>query len=148
MPGCSTPPIGSPQGWLETERANRSTSRKPIPPSPSVGRAAIVSTDRHSSTRITTPAGSLPFSATRQISSGDQPDAAEPTPALRDRIEQPFRTALEAENPEQQQPRVPKPVIVDAPQREPSPDHSAIGHEGTQAKIREEPHTSVSIQQY
>src|SRR5690242_18907426 len=63
------PPIGSPQGWLETARANRSTSRKPIPPSPSVGRAAMVSTDRHSSTRITTPAGSPPFSATRPISS-------------------------------------------------------------------------------
>src|SRR5215472_5492730 len=69
MPGCSTPPIGSPQGWLEAARANRSTSRKPIPPSPSVGRAAIVSTDRHSSTRITTPAGSPPFSATRPTSS-------------------------------------------------------------------------------
>ena len=31
MPGCSTPPIGSPQGWLETVRANQSTSKKPIP---------------------------------------------------------------------------------------------------------------------
>ena len=31
MLGCSTPPIGSRQGWLETGRANRSTSKKPIP---------------------------------------------------------------------------------------------------------------------
>jgi hypothetical protein len=29
MPGCSTSPIGSPQGWPKTARANRSTSRKP-----------------------------------------------------------------------------------------------------------------------
>src|SRR5205807_3442435 len=52
------------QGWLETGRANRSTSKKPIPRSPSVGRAAIVSRDRHSFTRIRIPAGSLPSSAT------------------------------------------------------------------------------------
>src|SRR5215469_4419969 len=34
--------------WLETARANRSTSRKPIPRSPSVGRGAITSTDPRS----------------------------------------------------------------------------------------------------
>src|ERR1700680_3515583 len=56
-------------GWLETGRANRSTSKKPIPRSPSVGRAAIASTDRLSSTPITIPAASPPSSATRPISS-------------------------------------------------------------------------------
>src|SRR6476646_6312898 len=28
MPGCSTPPISPPQGWLERARASLSTSRK------------------------------------------------------------------------------------------------------------------------
>jgi hypothetical protein len=31
MPGCSTPPISPPQGWLERARASLSRSRKPIP---------------------------------------------------------------------------------------------------------------------
>src|SRR5438034_6490771 len=46
------------EGWLETGTANRSTSRKPIPHSQSVGTAAIASRDRHSFTRIEIPAGS------------------------------------------------------------------------------------------
>jgi hypothetical protein len=66
--GCSTPPIGSRHGWLETGRTNRSTSRKRIPRSRSVGRAATASRDRHSFTSIRTPAGSPPSSATRPIS--------------------------------------------------------------------------------
>jgi hypothetical protein len=48
---------------------NRSTSRKPIPRSPSVGRAAIASTDQSSFTPIGIPAGSPPSSATLPISS-------------------------------------------------------------------------------
>src|SRR5262244_478402 len=71
MPGCSTPPIGSRQDWLETGRANRSTSKKPIPRSRSVGRAAIGLTERHSFTRIEIPAGSPRSSATRRTSSAD-----------------------------------------------------------------------------
>src|SRR5438874_12834137 len=50
-------------------RRSRSTSRKPIPPSPLVGRAAIASKARHSSTRITTPAVSPRSSGTRSMSS-------------------------------------------------------------------------------
>src|SRR5712671_1779261 len=69
MPGCSTPPTSSPQGWLERGRTSRSTSRKPIPPSPLVGRAAIASKARHSSTRITTPAVSPRSSGTRSTNS-------------------------------------------------------------------------------
>src|SRR5262247_38588 len=72
MPGCSTPPIGSRQDWLETGRANRSTSKKPIPRSRSVGRAAIGLTERHSFTRIEIPAGSPRSSATRRTSSADR----------------------------------------------------------------------------
>src|ERR1700730_18322745 len=69
MLGCSTPATGSRQGWLETGRANRSSSRKPIPRSRSVGRAAIASRDQRSFTRIRIPAGSPPSSATLLISS-------------------------------------------------------------------------------
>src|SRR5258708_35119079 len=61
--------MGSGQGGLETARSNRSTLRKPIPRSRAAGRAAIVSRDRHSFTRIRIPAGSLPSSATRPKSS-------------------------------------------------------------------------------
>ena len=53
----------------EGARANLFTSRKPIPRSRSVGRAATASRDRRSPTRMTTPAGSLPSSATRPTSS-------------------------------------------------------------------------------
>src|SRR6516165_89933 len=63
------PPISSPQGWLERARANLSTSRKPIPRSRSVGRAATASRDRRSFTQMRTPAGSLPSSATQPTSS-------------------------------------------------------------------------------
>src|ERR1700758_5581595 len=63
--GAWTLPIGSRQGWLETGRANRSTSRKPIRRSRLVGRAAIASTDRRSFTPIEIPAGSPPSSAIR-----------------------------------------------------------------------------------
>src|ERR1700746_3047085 len=45
------------------------TSRKPIPPSPLVGTAAIASKARHSSTRITTPAVSPRSSGTRSTNS-------------------------------------------------------------------------------
>ncbi len=65
--GCSIPPIGSRHGWPERGRTNRSTSRKPIPRSRSVGRAATASRDRHSFTSIRTPAGSPPSSATREV---------------------------------------------------------------------------------
>src|SRR5437588_2917211 len=44
-------------------------SRKPIPRSRSVGRAAIASRDRRSFTRMRTPAGSPPSSDTRPTSS-------------------------------------------------------------------------------
>src|SRR6202011_214031 len=49
--------------------AHPSTTKKAIPRSPSVGRAAIASTDRRSFTRIRIPVGSPPSSATRPISS-------------------------------------------------------------------------------
>src|SRR5712671_5819502 len=65
MLGYSIPPIGSRHGWLETARTNRSTSRKPIPRSPSVGRAATASRDWRSFTPIEIPAGSPPSSAIR-----------------------------------------------------------------------------------
>src|ERR1700757_3337519 len=55
--------------WPETATANRSISRKPIPRSPSVGRAAIASRDPPSSTRITIAAGSRRSSVTRPTSS-------------------------------------------------------------------------------
>src|SRR6202035_883154 len=69
MLGCSTPATGSRQGWLETGRANRSSSRKPIPRSRSVGRAAIASRDQRSFTRIRIPDRAPSFSATVAISS-------------------------------------------------------------------------------
>src|SRR5262249_1796250 len=72
MPGCSTPPIGSRQDWLETGRAKRSPSKKTNPRSRSVGRAAIGLTERHSFTRIEIPAGSPRSSATRRTSSADR----------------------------------------------------------------------------
>ena len=56
--GHSVPP--------QRARANLSTSRKPIPRSRSVGRAAIASRDRRSSSRMRTPAKSPPYSATRR----------------------------------------------------------------------------------
>src|SRR5436190_24003172 len=62
------------QGWLETGRANRSTSRKPIPRSRSDGRAATASMDQRSFTQIRIPAGWPPSSATRPISSARSPD--------------------------------------------------------------------------
>src|SRR5215467_12245338 len=49
MPGCSTQATGSRQDWRETATANRSTLRKPIPRSPSVGRAGIASREPPSS---------------------------------------------------------------------------------------------------
>src|SRR5271163_131178 len=54
---------------LETGRPNRSTSRKPMLHSPSDGRAAIASRDRHSSTRIGRAAGSSPSLAIPPTSS-------------------------------------------------------------------------------
>src|SRR5712692_813853 len=49
--------------------SDRSTSRKPIPRSRSVGRAATASTDQRLFTPIGVPAASPPSSATRPISS-------------------------------------------------------------------------------
>src|ERR1700730_5885253 len=69
MHGCSTARIYSPHGSPEMERANQSTSRKPILQSPSSGRAAIASRDRHSSTRIKKADEPSPSSATPPISS-------------------------------------------------------------------------------
>jgi hypothetical protein len=47
-------PLGAVIDILETAKANRSSSRKPIPRSRSVGRAAIASRDQRSFTRINT----------------------------------------------------------------------------------------------
>ena len=60
-------------GPIERATANLSRSRKPIPRSRSVGRAAIASRDRRSFTRMRTPAGSPPSSVTRPTSSRSTP---------------------------------------------------------------------------
>ena len=54
MHGCLTLPTNSLHDWPGMETPNRSTSRRLIPPSRSVGRATIASRDRHSSTLIAT----------------------------------------------------------------------------------------------
>src|SRR6202008_4160338 len=64
------PPRPGPRhGWPERATASRSTSRIPIPRSPSVGRAGIASREPPSSIRITTAAGGRRSSATRPPSS-------------------------------------------------------------------------------
>src|SRR5208337_530517 len=60
MHGCSTARISWPHGSPETASSKQSISRRPIPRFRSVGRAAIASTGRRSSTRIGKPVGSSP----------------------------------------------------------------------------------------
>ena len=69
MRGCSTARICSLRVSPEMARANQSTSRIPIPRSPSVGRAAFASTGRRSFTPIARALGSSPSSDTQPTSS-------------------------------------------------------------------------------
>ena len=75
MLGCSTLPISLPHGWPAKAAPNRSTSRKPIPPSRSVGRAIIVSRGPLSFTSIEIAAWSPPPWDTRCINSIRSPDS-------------------------------------------------------------------------
>src|SRR5271165_3180548 len=66
MPGCSMPPTILQPNWPGAETPRLSTWRKPIPPSPSNGRASIALTAQPSSMPIATPVASPLSSATQR----------------------------------------------------------------------------------